>query len=496
MCDRIMTGVYPAGTKLPPIRKLADDLAISRNTVEAAYQQLTQEGYVSSRIGSGFVVETLDLSSKDAENHPETASRNFLERLAATGLWESGAAERMNRLLDGNDSDYRRHELTAETNRPLAGDDVLPKDALPPIRFDFTFGNLPTGTFPSQLWRKLTAEVLSGTEAFKASSYTDKLGERSLREQIALRLQVASGVNCHPAQIVIQAGTQASLRNLLTLFDPLRDVIAMEEPGYDGVRSLFESNRFRLHPLAVHLGPDDFIKSLYASKARLAYITPSNQFPTGKVLPLGTRQRLLKWASEENVYIIEDDYCREFRYNVRPLPSLQSLDRNDRVIYMRTFSKALSPALRMNYLVLPPNLLFEWNKRFEKQYSEVPWLNQAVLARYLADGFWDKHLRRMLAHNKRKYNLLVGALQSAMGQRVDILANGSGLHLLVGVLDGRSQHELLALARRAGVKVYGTDCYWMANHHPMENYVLIGFSAIDENSIEAGVARLAEAWFA
>jgi GntR family transcriptional regulator/MocR family aminotransferase len=250
-----------------------------------------------------------------------------------------------------------------------------------------------------------------------------------------------------------------------------------------------------MFPVPVYQGNDAFISALYNSHASLAYVTPSNQFPTGGVLQLSARQRLLKWASSQNAYIIEDDYCREFRYTTRPISSLRSLDRDDRVIYMGTFSKALSPALRINYLVLPPDLLFRWNKLFESHYPEVPWLSQAVLSSYIEKGYWTKRLRKAQAHNKRKYQLLMGALQSSMGERIDIMENGSGLHLLVGVQDGRRQNELIYAARHAGVKVYGTNRYWMNEKHPMENYVLIGFSAISVEKIEPGIGRLAKAWF-
>jgi GntR family transcriptional regulator/MocR family aminotransferase len=354
---------------------------------------------------------------------------------------------------------------------------------------------MENGSFPAQLWRRLTSEILSGCDVGRASVYANSLGEPGLREQIARTIHANSGVNCHPAQVVMQAGTQAGLHHLLTLFDPLRDVIAIEEPGYDGARSVFENARFRLFPIPVYEGNDSFIESLHDSHARLAYVTPSNQFPTGKVFQMGVRQRLLKWASTENAYIIEDDYCREFRYTTRPLPSLQSLDHDERVIYLGTFSKALSPALRMSYLVLPPDLLFEWNKLFENHYPEVPWLSQAVLQSYMEKGHWTKHLRKAQAQNKRKYQALVGALQKHMGGRVDIMENGSGLHLLVGVLDGRNQDELVKSAGQLGVRVYETNRYWMGAEHPMRNYILIGFSAIAESRIEPGIARLAQAWF-
>ncbi|MCL2883120.1 MAG: PLP-dependent aminotransferase family protein [Coriobacteriia bacterium] len=465
----IVSGAYPAGTKLMPIRKLAEELTISRNTVEAAYLQLSSEGYISSRTGSGFTVESLYLSNPVIQLDENESSESFRLRLRQTALWGDGT--------DGAEASLAESAPKVST------------------LYDFTYGNLEDNSFPSQVWRKLTADVLMSEGSAKASYYTDSLGERGLRVQIANYLHIHAGVNCHPAQVVIQGGTQPSLLNLLTLFDPLRDVIAMEQPGYDGVFSVFKNNRFKLFPIPVYKSNDDFIEALYNSHARLAYVTPSNQFPTGKTLPLAIRQRLLRWANEENAYIIEDDYCREYRYNTGPLPSLQALDHNNRVIYMGTFSKALSPALRLNYLVLPPDLLFEWNRQFDCNYAGVPWLTQAVLEEYMKQGYWDKRLRKMQTVNKRKYTLLKSVLQERMGAKIDIRESGSGLHLLVGDLMQRRQSDLVDLARREGVLVYNTNRYWISSRHPMENYVLVGFSAIPECSIEPGIEALARAWY-
>jgi GntR family transcriptional regulator/MocR family aminotransferase len=495
--DQIMNGSYPVGTKLPPIRRLAEDLKISRNTVEGAYLQLSQEGYVSSRTGSGFAVAALDLIPEGSQARQKEKSRAFIKRLKQTALWIDDTDEMTGRPEQAHACADQQIEQPGHAGQLTVQHRQEPQSVVPQptIEYDFTYGNLQEGSFPAQLWRKLTNEVLYGCDAYKASTYTNSLGEPGLRKQIAQSLHISGGVNCHPSQVVIQAGTQASLYNLLTLFDPLRDVVAMEEPGYDGARSVFENARFRVFPVPVQEGDDAFIDGLYRSRARLAYVTPSSQFPTGQILQQGARQRLLKWASAEDAYLIEDDYCREFRYTARPLPSLQSLDRDERVIYMGTFSKALTPALRMNYLVLPPDLLFQWHKRFANHYSEVPWLSQAVLQSYMEQGYWTQHLRRAQARNKRKYQLLIAALRAYMGNRISLMENGSGLHILVGINDRRHQNELVEQARCRGVKVYGTNRYWMNDQHPLENYVLIGFSAIAEAKIEPGIQRLAEIWF-
>ena len=480
---QIMNGSLDAGSKLPSIRRLGEELGISRNTVEAAYLQLSSEGYVLSRVGSGFVVEALELKAESRPSQLQKASQKFLQRLAYTTLWpldQNAQSQQATRVSPDNAADATTADSSSQPVRP----------------YDFTYGNLEPFSFPTKTWRKLMAEVLATDKgSASASTYSNNLGFPQLRQQIANYLHNYAGVNCHPAQIVIQAGTQNSMQNLLTLFDPIRDVIGMEEPGYDGVRAVFENNRFRLFPLPVTEGHYTFLNNLYKSHARLVYVTPSNQFPTGTILPLSERQRLINWANEANAYIIEDDYCREYRYRTSPLPSLQSLDQSERVIYMGTFSKSISPALRISYLVLPPELLFEWNRHFQSYYSEVPWINQAVLAAFMEYGYWEKHLHKMQTMNRRKHQALLAALKEFMGDRVEVLEKSSGLHILIGDRQGRDQEELIQLAGNAGVSIYGTNRYWIAENHPMQNFVLIGFSAIREQDIRPGIAGLAKAWY-
>ncbi|MDR0309040.1 MAG: PLP-dependent aminotransferase family protein [Coriobacteriales bacterium] len=481
----IYNGSYQAGSKLVPIRRLAEELKISRNTVEAAYLQLTSEGYVSSRTGSGFTVEALELEKSNAQSTPNRNSEEFLDCLQQAGIWSANS--------DQTDS----AKSVSLNSTGIVGQVINSADCQSKaIYYDFTYGDLENRSFPSQIWRKLTAEVLSNKGDHLANSYTDRLGERGLRSQIANYLHINAGVNCHPAQIVIQPGTQLSLHNLLTLFDPFKDIVAMEQPGYKGVISVIKNNHFKIFPIPVYDGNDAIIEALYNSHARLAFMTPSNQFPLGEILPMVTRQRLLRWAIEKDTFIIEDDYCREYRYNTSPLPSLQALDNKDRVIYMGTFSKAISPSLRLNYLVLPPDLLFEWNRVFDHNYAAVPWLIQAVLEEYMKQGFWEKRLRKMQTVNKRKFLTLKNALRKHMGSRVDIRESGSGLHLLVGDKLGRNQSTLIDLAKEQGVSVYETNCCWLSDQHPMQNYVLVGFSAIPEADIESGIKLLANAWFA
>ena len=459
-----------AGDKLMPIRKLSESLGVSRNTVENAYAQLLAEGYVVSRGGSGYVVCDVDFS-------PISAASVAQDRRDGFGLAASEPA-------------------VGRANPSLAEG-----RAKPSIEFDFTYGDRPRGSFPEVAWRKLTGDALFAANS-QANAYGDALGEMELRREIARRIHATRGVNCEPEQVVLQAGTQAALGNLLDLFDPMRDGIAMENPGYDGATAVFRNRGFRISPLPIScdLGEesmDAYFTSLYASGAKIAFCTPSNQFPLGMTMPLSMRVRLIEWAAERDDYIFEDDYCREFRYTDRPIPSLQSLDTRNRVVYMGTLSKVLSPALRMSYVVLPPQLLDRWREKFARHYCPVPWLSQKVLYLFMSEGYWDRYTRAtMTAYHKRR-DTLMECLQREMGDKIEIYGGTAGLHLLVGTCDGRSEGELLSAAEANGVRVYPTTGYWLPRHEtaPCGRCVLVGFSSIEPELIPEGVRRLAEAWF-
>lgn len=489
------------GEKLMPIRKLAESLDVSRNTVENAYAQLLTEGYVTSRSGSGYVVRNVDfspLSEASVEKDRAAASRKTKQVTSSAAIGRVSPSLTEEGLSGRNAAEHAAARSTKLTS--LSPSENRAPHA-PAIEFDFTYGDRPRGSFPEVAWRKLTGDALFSVDS-KANAYGDGLGEMELRAEIARRIHATRGVNCDPEQVVLQAGTQAALGNLLDLFDPMRDGVAIENPGYDGAMAVFRNRGFRITPLPVcpdttEAQQDAFASSLYASGAKLTFCTPSNQFPLGMTMPLSMRVRLIKWAAERDGYILEDDYCREFRYTERPIPSLQSLDTRNRVIYMGTFSKVLSPALRMSYLVLPPQLLDRWREKFARHYCPVPWLSQKVLYLFMSEGYWDRYTRAtMTAYHKRR-NLLMECLQHEMGGKIEIFGGTAGLHLLVATHDGRCECELLTAAETAGVRVYPTSGYWMPRHQtdPCGRCVLVGFSSIEPELIPEGVHRLAQAWF-
>lgn len=464
--ERIVNDIYAPGTRLPSIRDLASSLQCSCNTVSAAYKVLIQEGFVMSHPGSGFYISDDDL---------------FLDRIKLE-------RKSFEALHPQNEGPFRDESASAEFQECASIDNSN-------VVFDFTYRNLEPGSFPQLEWKALNDDVLLSPIAVFCNFYTDSEGEYHLREAIARHIAVSRDIHCRPEQIIIQDGTQPALQNLLMLFDPRTDSVAMENPGYTGSRLVFERCGFETIPCPVLDDEIWFPDAVANSGAKLVYTTPSNQFPMGTVMREKERQSLLRWAYKTDAYIIEDDYCYELNYRNKVQRALRTLDQHDRVIYMGTFSKSLSPALRINFMVLPDALLKKWRDCFDEAYSAVNWLTQEVLARYLESGRYSRHIRRTLLQNKRKYETLNDALEYYMGDRVNVMEGGSGLHVLVEVKDGRSQDELIALARSVDVAVYDTDKYWMTHPHPLESCVLIGFSAIEEQLIRPGIKRLAQAWF-
>ncbi|MBQ9002660.1 MAG: PLP-dependent aminotransferase family protein [Eggerthellaceae bacterium] len=455
--EAIFTGTLAAGDRLTSIRRLSSELGVSHTTVEQAYLQLATEGLVANVPRSGYVVSDVDA--------------DFIT------------------LVRDIDSNALANERGARDRNAFYAENRSGGEA----RYDFSYANLQPGSFPANAWRKLTSDVLYRADCPELArySYTDEPG--SLHIELASLLSRTRGVNCLPDQILTQAGTDGALSTVLQLFDRDCDVLGMEEPGYATVREVAKRLGFRIAALPADKGTDAFLSALEKHKPRVVFTTPSHQFPTGKLLSLDGRTKLLKWAETNGSYIIEDDSCNEFRYSTRPIPSLQSLDVFDRVIYLCNVSKVLSPALRIAYLVLPPELLARYWSLFNYAHPPVSWLDQEVLARFMASGQWDAHVRRTAKGNHRRHDELLRCLRASFGDSIVISGTNTGMHLYVSVQNGMTQEELLDSAAREGAKVYGTARMWFSRRAPEEN-VMIGFSAIAHDDIEPGVAALARAW--
>lgn len=453
----IRAGRISSGSKLPSQRRLASHLNVSRNTVDAAYQQLLAEGYLHSEPRRGLFVSEL----------PENEATNPDDRANA---WDSDDS-----ALDGGIC----REPVHVANEPL---------------YDFRYGDVDTQYFPYRLWRQFLMKSLSPEHAHLLQ-YGDQQGEIELRRQIADYLYQSRGVRCSPEQIVIGAGTQW-LMGLLCRLIGRKARYGMEEPGYVRMRMIFED--FGRAPVAVRLDESGIrVSELRQNKVQAVYVTPSHQFPTGTVMSVSRRFELIEWARATGGTIIEDDYDSEFRYERRPIPSLHSLDKYGNTVYVGTFSKSLMPSVRIGYLVLPDKLMNAYQAKGQHYKQTTSRLDQYTLALFMQSGEWTRHLNRMRNLYKKRYLALVAAIRTYLDQKVRIIGAASGLHLLLEPNNGMTEQELIGAAEKWGVRVYPVaDCYI---HHPdtssqVKTQVLLGYAGLNEVAIEEGVKRLAYAW--
>lgn len=429
---------FVPGMKMPSIRQLTVHLKVSRNTIEAAYQQLQSEGYLESIPKSGIWVASIEQPLL----HPSAAER---PAIAAC--------------------------------QPPSGTMV-----------DFEYGNVDVEKFPMKQWKKCLSDVLDQENDWMFQ-YTENQGELVLRREIANYLLQSRGVRSTPEQIIITAGTQASIALICQLLALRELTVAMEEPGYSGVRSVFEDQGCHIEPIA--LEKDGLsVEQLQSSVAQAVYVTPSHQFPVGMVLSISKRLKLLKWAYQTGGYIIEDDYDGEFRYQGQPIPSLKSLDEEERVIYLGTFSKSFLPSCRLSYIVLPPSLLVEYSSKFAAYSQSASPIIQRAMARFMQTGEFERHIRRMRKMYQRKHQALLRCIQHVMGTGVTIVGERSGLHILLR-LSGITASELIEKAGQKGVKVYAPVRFWHSPPPESNSYIMLGFGGLTVEAIETGIRMLA-----
>lgn len=439
--ERILSGQLPADIRLPSVRVLANELSISRNTVDGAYQELFAEGYIYSRRNSGYYVS--------AHCHDTSP---FPPNLAP----------------------YRQKERQDH-----------PEDC----SYDFHPARLAPESFPTSLWRQcFNAALLENPLAL--SAYSDPQGERELRCGIQNYLETSRGVLCRPEQIVICAGLQQSLEIVAHLLRKHTSV-AVENPGYPLPRAVFRNHCFDINPIPVRQSGMD-VDILKVSKSTIAYVTPSHQLPLGYVMPVAQRLRLIEWAEDGGNYILEDDYDSELRYHGKPLPSLQGLRPGGNIIYLGTFSKVLSPTLRISYMVLPMSLLTDYRIIFKDYFSTVPLLEQLTLSKFISSGHWERHIRRMRTLYTKKHDALVSCIENHFGSHAEIIGKGAGLHVIVQFpKSSMSETELIDQARQKGVRLFPfSETLVGGENSPLQ--IMLGFGGTTQTEMEKGIALLSE----
>jgi GntR family transcriptional regulator / MocR family aminotransferase len=476
----ILSGTLLPGERVPSTRALADLLKISRNTALLAYERLLAEGYFEARLGAaGTVVASVlppgsryFISSKSERNKQPSSSRTAV-RLSLPGARVLSAARKVTKSL----------------GLPSLSWELTP----PHIRYDFRPGSAAFGDLPYALWCRLL-----GSRARHANlrhlDYGPPQGRLELREAIANRLRRLRGVDASPERIVIVNGTQQAL-DLISrvLLNPGYRVL-IEEPHYTGARCALLAAGAELVTSPVD---DQGIQVPTASKRkrsfRLAYVTPSHQFPTGVVLPIARRFELLDWARREGAFIIEDDYDSEYRYDGPPLQALAGLDQEGRVLYVGTFSKILFPALRLAYVVLPESLVEPVVAAKAIGDTGTAALEQLVLADFITMGHFDRHLRRTNASNGARRNALVTAIHNEFGDRAEVCGANTGLHLLVWLKNrsGGMITDVHGKAEKAGIGLYTADPFYIRS--PRRTGIVLGYAPLREREIRDGVRSLAAA---
>ena len=438
--SEIRGGRLLCGEKLPSTRILANNLQVSRSTVDLAYEQLVSEGYLEARPGSGYYVCQVE------------------------ELFGFSAG-----LQDGTSVKQAKKQ---------------------PYKVDFSTGAIDMTAFPFGTWRKLNKAVLS-EDSSSLFALGEPQGEWELRQTISRYLHASRGANISPDQLIIGAGNEYLFMLLEKLLGRHRKV-ALEKPTYSKAYRSFQSFAYKISRIPMDkFGMD--INALRASGAEIAYVMPSHQYPTGVVMPIGRRQELLKWAEEaEERFIIEDDYDSEFRYKGKPIPCLQSIDRYDKVIYLGTFSKAIAPAIRISFMALPKPLLQVYKENFQFFSSTVSRVDQRILQQFMEEGYFERHLNRMRKTYRVKHDEMLRLLKPFRKKFV-VEGENAGTYLTLKSKTGRTEEELIRLAEQVEVKVYG-----MRDSSGIEeeeyHTILLGFGGLSLEEIKEGLERLAKVY--
>ena len=448
LAGQIRAGVLAPGRPLPGRRTMAEQLGVSVNTVDTAYQMLAAEGLAESRPRRGFFVQ-------------ETG-----------GMLYTGA-----------------RASRPEPASPPAG--PAPARAAGP-RYDLSTVGVDTALFPARSWGRIQRDLLYNSPSLLQRG--EAQGDAELRTAIAGYLATYRGVNCTPEQVVVGAGIEYLLGCLAHLF--AGSTAAVENPGYSRARAVLQNSGIPCLPADIDKNGLT-VDGLIGTGANLCYITPSHHFPTGVTMPAPRRAQLLAWAREvPGRYILEDDYDSEFRFDIRPLPSLQGMAGPDGpVVYLTTFSKSLAPGIRIACMVLPLDLLAAYRRDFALYSNTVSRFEQQTLSRFMTGGYFTRHLARMRLTYKKRMEHFTAALTGSLGKDLVIRGRHSGLHLLLTLPGAGGERAMVEAAGREGVFLHGLSEYYLARPQlcPPDT-VVAGYAALADEDISGAAAALARAW--
>lgn len=464
----IMDGRLRAGDPLPATRELSSQMGISRNTAIIAYERLIAEGYIYTKPYVGTFV---------AAEIPETVLATSSIAGNANGRTNGTAVT----LLDGPRSHlFHRTHAVRNLNRQR-------------LTADFWVGRPDPTSFPVKPWSQHIWKQLQRSSA-ALTEYNDPSGLEALRHAISDHLGPARGIAVDADKIIIVGGCQDGFNLIARLLVEPRTPVVVENPCYQGAAFVFESYGAELYPVPIDENGLD-VSQLPAVAGALAYVTPSHQYPMGATLPLPRRLALLSWADEHDAYVIEDDYDSDFRFTGSPLTAVKGLDRQDRVIYMGTFSKCMGPGLRLGYVVLPSALAEPARRLKTLMNNGQGWLEQAAMAAFMLDGGYRRHLRRVRQMYMDRRDALLTALTCHFGA-CTVQGEEAGMHLVWRIPDGfPDAAEIEACALQGGVGVYAMSTGAALQFGAIDDsrrYLVLGYAALTPREIEQGIARLAQ----
>ncbi|QCR32302.1 PLP-dependent aminotransferase family protein [Lysinibacillus sp. SGAir0095] len=428
--NKIVSQTLSANEKLPSKRSLATILNVSIHTVKEAYEQLASEGYIYSVERSGYYISAYDVE------------------------WTQSIHEEEKKILK----------------------------SVPKIQYNFKNGQVDHQAFPLKIWLKLYRKHLN-SDIVPNGPWQ---GELSLREQIAIYITKSRGFTCDVDQIFVYSGTQHQLNELSRFFGNVN--VAIEEPGFRRATAILQQNQLSIEFVPI----DEKGAGIPAKSCQYYYITPAHQFPLGGVMPIERRIDLLKWASENDAFLIEDDYDSEFRYKGSPVPPLAQIDQLQRVIYFGTFSKTLMPSIRMSYMILPKTLVAKFNSFYGDHKTTVSKIDQFVIAELMESGLYTKHIAKMRTLYRKKRLKLIENLQFFLGPEYEIIGDAAGLHIVLKLPKSLDETTAIQLAQDAGIALDPiSSSYQLSNN---DNLVMMGYGAISYNDIEEAVSLLSTQW--
>ncbi len=449
-----MSGTFRVGEKLPSTRDLANQLSISRTVVLYAYDQLLAEGFAVGRSGSGtYVSGEVNLSKSPTSSDRVQLNLSHYGRAAASAWPRVEFPRRPPRLL----------------------------------RYDFAYGRSDTELFPFETWRRILLRCARKAPAGEFD-YGPSTGNAGLREAICNHLRRSRAVNCEPSQVIVVNGSQQALDLIVRVLIERGQPVVIEDPSYQGTREVLRAAGARLLPVPVD--GDGLRPEKLPPGARIAFVTPSHQFPTGAVLPLGRRLELLKWAKRNHAVLVEDDYNGEFRYEGQLLESLQGLDREGRVLYIGTFSRTVFSSLRIGYLIAPRELVPAFAAAKWLCDRHTPTLEQQVLAEFISAGMYERYLRRLRRKNAARRLALLESINEFMGKSVEVTGDGAGAHVVLWPKHRVREEVLIASAASRQVNVYGVSRYFLKP--PKRPGIMLGYSRLKEAEIREGIRRLGQ----